>query len=151
MSKVTVVTCRKNSTDLIGISPNNADYGFIRIESSDVAQIGTGGWINTNRRTTLIKGRINDLTAWVKSNNIKIGTEFPGKIIILERVGVPFYDGQEPKRAGADGEILHQNGMPIFRQTEYTPDLNAADKLEKHDNVLSAASRQLSTNDISMK
>lgn len=151
MSKVTVVTCRNNSTDLIGISPNNADYGFIRIESSDVAQIGTGGWINTNRRTTLIKGRINDLTQWVKSNKIAIGTELPGKIVVKEQAGVPFYEGQEPKRAGADGEVLHKDGMPIFRQTEFTMDMTAADVLIKHDNVLSAAARQLSGNDISMK
>lgn len=148
---VKVTTCRNESTELIGISPNNSDYGFIRIESTDPVQIGNGGWINANKRTTLIKGKINDLTAWVKSNNIKIGTEFAGKIIVKEQAGVPFYEGQQPKRAGADGEVLHKDGMPIFRQTEFTMDMTAADVLVKHDNVLSAAARQLSGNDISMK
>jgi len=41
--------------------------------------------------------------------------------------------------------------MPIFRQTEFTLDMTAHDVLVKHDNVLSAAARQISTNDITMK
>jgi hypothetical protein len=148
---VKVVTCRNESSELIGISPNNSDYGFIRIESTDMAQIGAGGWINTNKRSTLIKGKISDLTSWVKSNSIKVGTEFAGKIVVKEQAGTPFYEGQQPKRAGADGEILHKDGMPIFRQTEFTLDMTAHDVLVKHDNVLSAAARQISTNDITMK
>ncbi len=152
MSKtVKVVTCRNESSELIGISPNNSDYGFIRIESTDSAQIGAGGWINTNKRSTLIKGRISDLTQWVKTNSIKIGSEFTGKIIIKEQAGVPFYEDQQPKRAGADGEVLHKDGMPIFRQTEFTLNFDEQDVLVKHDNVLSAAARQISTNDITMK
>ena len=146
MSKVKVTTCRNESSELIGISPNNSDYGFIRVESAEAAQIGAGGWINTNRRTTLIKGKINDLTQWVKANNIKIGTELPGKIVINEQAGVPFYEGQEPKRAGKDGEVLHVDGQPIFRQTEFTLDMTASDKLIKHHNVLSAAARSVSSN-----
>jgi hypothetical protein len=148
---VKVTTCRQDSNDLIGISKNNSEYGFIRIESTDDVQFGAGGWLNTRKRTTLIKGRIADLTTWVKSNNITIGSTFMGKIVIKEQAGVPFYDGQEPKRAGQDGEILHKDGMPIFRQTEFTLDLNAADTLVQHDNVLSAAARQLSQNDINIK
>jgi hypothetical protein len=148
---VKVVTCRNESNELIGISPNNTDYGFIRIESTDAIQIGNGGWINSNKRSTLIKGKISDLTSWVKSNSIKIGTEFAGKIIVKEQAGVPFYEGQQPKRAGADGEVLHKDAMPIFRQTEFTLDFTAQDVLVKHDNVLSAAARQMSTNDINMK
>jgi hypothetical protein len=148
---VKVVTCRNESSELIGISPNNSDYGFIRIESTDTIQIGNGGWINSNKRSTLIKGKISDLTSWVKSNSIKVGTEFAGKIVVKEQAGTPFYEGQQPKRAGADGEILHKDGMPIFRQTEFTLDMTAHDVLVKHDNVLSAAARQISTNDITMK
>lgn len=148
---VKVVTCKQDSSELIGISPNNSDYGFIRIESTDTLQIGNGGWVNSNKRSTLIKGKIADLTQWVKTNNIKIGTEFVGKIVVKEQAGVPFYEGQQPKRAGADGEVLHKDGMPIFRQTEYTMDMTAQDVLVKHDNVLSAAARQLSGNDITMK
>lgn len=149
-SKVKVTTCRNESNDLIGISPNNSDYGFIRIESADAANIGPGGWVNTNRRTTLIKGKLTDLTQWVKNNGIKIGTELNGKIVITEQT-IPFYEGQEPKRAGADGEILHKDGEPIYRQTEFTMDMNATDILIKHDNVLSAAARRISANDIGMK
>jgi len=149
-SKVKVTTCRNESTDLIGISPNNSDYGFIRIESADIAQIGAGGWINTNRRTTLIKGKLADLTSWVKANGIKVGSELPGKIIIKEQT-LPFYEGQEPKRAGKDGEVLHTDGEPIYRQTEFTLDMNALDVVIKHDNVLSAASRMMANNDINIK
>lgn len=148
---VKVSTCRTDSNELIGISKNNSDYGFIRIESTDEVQFGAGGWLNSKKRSTLIKGKISDLTSWVKSNNIQIGSTFIGKIVVKEQAGVPFYEGQEPKRAGQDGEILHKDGMPIFRQTEFTLDVNAPDTLVQHDNVLSAASRMMANNDITMK
>lgn len=148
---VKVSTCRTDSNELIGISKNNSEYGFIRIESTDDVQFGAGGWLNSKKRSTLIKGKISDLTAWVKNNNIQIGSTFIGKIVVKEQAGVPFYEGQEPKRAGQNGEILHKDGMPIFRQTEFTLDVNAPDTFVQHDNVLSAASRMMANNDITMK
>lgn len=147
---VKVTTCKNDSTELIGVSINNPDFGYIRIESTDVVQFTTGGWLNSNKRSTLIKGKIADLTAWVKNNGIKVGSEFVGKIVVKEQL-MPFYEGQDPKRAGADGEILHKDGQPIYRQTEFTLDSTMQDTLIQHDNVLSAAARKMSANDITMK
>lgn len=150
METVKVATCKNDSADLIGVSSNNPDYGYIRIQSSSAIQFGAGGWLNSNTRSTLIKGKITDLTAWVKSNNIKVGSEFAGKIVVKEAL-MPFYENQQPKRAGAEGEILHKDGQPIFRVTEFTLDQSAQDTLIAHDNVLSAAAKVMSNNDISMK
>lgn len=147
---VKVTTCKNDSTELIGVSINNPDFGYIRIESTDAVQFTTGGWLNSNKRSTLIKGKIADLTAWVKNNGIKVGSEFVGKIVVKEQL-MPFYEGQDPKRAGADGEILHKDGQPIYRQTEFTLDSTMQDTLIQHDNVLSAAARKMSANDITMK
>lgn len=153
MSTVKVTTCTNQSTEIIGKSTNNPDYGYIRVESSEGISFGNGGWLNANRRTALIKGKLSDLTAFVQKNNVKVGYELQGKIVVNESL-TPFYATQQPKVIPSSGEILYKetsNGKePIYRQTEFTVDMTKMDTLIQHSNVLSAAAKVVAKNDIAI-
>jgi hypothetical protein len=62
------------------------------------------------------------------------GGEFPveGKLVVTETT-VPYIkkDGtpQEPKRHGGTNEVMMYNGQPIYRNTDFSEDLNAQDVL----------------------
>ena len=154
MSTVKVTTKSNDSTEIIGISTNNPDFGYIRVEENGGLSFGAGGWLNSQSKTALIKGKITDLQKFVKTNGVTVGYEIPGKIVVMEQV-TPFYEGQQPKRAGANGEVLYttQDGVKkaIYRQTEFTMDMSKEDTLIKHDNVLSGAARVVAQNDIAIK
>ena len=151
---VKVTTCKKDSTEILGKSNNNPDYGYIRVEESTGLTFGAGGWLNSNTKTALIKGKVTDLTAFLQKNNVKVGYEIPGKIVIKEQT-TAFYTGQQPKIVPSTGEVLYVtiNGVqsPIYRQTEFTMDTNMQDVLIQHENVLSGASKAISANDIAIK
>lgn len=156
-NQVVVTTSRNDSKELIGISANKPDYGYIRVESSEGVQFAEGGWINNRVKSTLIKGRVVDLETWVKKTGIKVGSLLSGKIVIRESL-TPFFDGQEPKRAGQDGEILHKDGQPIYRNTEFTLQFDKQDELITHDNVIKGSiqgrvgiSPNMAANDVKMK
>lgn len=152
-NSVKVTTCRKDSNEILGKSNNNPDYGYIRVEESTGLTFGAGGWLNSNTKTALIKGKVTDLTAFLQKNNVKVGYEIPGKIVIKEQT-TPFYTGQQPKIVPSTGEVLYVtiNGVqtPIYRQTEFTMDTNMQDVLIQHENVLSGASKVISANNIAI-
>lgn len=153
-NSVKVTTCKNDSRDIIGVSSNNSDFGYIRVEENGGISFGAGGWLNSNTKSALIKGKVKDLETFVEKNNVTLGYELKGKIVVLEQT-IPFYDGQIAKLAGANGEVLYsvQNGkkLPIYRQTEFTMDMSREDMLVKHDNVLSTASRKITPNEIVIK
>lgn len=153
MSTVKVTTCKKDSQAIIGQSTNNPDYGYIRVEANDGLSFGNGGWLNSNTRTALIKGKVADLKAFIVKNNVSLGYELAGKIVIKEQTEA-FYEGQQPKIVPSTGEVLYVtiNGVknPIYRQTEFTMDMTQQDTLVKHENVLSGASKAIQANDIAI-
>lgn len=153
-NSVKVTTCKNDSREIIGVSSNNSDFGYIRVEENGGISFGAGGWLNSNTKSALIKGKVKDLETFVEKNNVTLGYELKGKIVVLEQT-IPFYDGQIAKLAGANGEVLYsvQNGkkLPIYRQTEFTMDMSREDMLVKHDNVLSTASRKITPNEIVIK
>lgn len=55
-----------------------------------------------------------------------------GKVQVIESTE-PFYEGQEPKTKGVDGDVITHLGAPVFRDTNYVFDLNAQDILLKGD------------------
>jgi hypothetical protein len=155
MSTVKVTTASNSSTEIIGVSTNNPDFGYIRVEANDGLSFGNGGWLNARSKSALIKGKVADLQMFVRKNNVTTGYEIPGQIVVSERAGMPFYEGQQPKRAGVDGEVLYvtRNGekLPIYRQTEFTMDTTRKDELVQHENALSAAAKTIVANDIAVK
>jgi hypothetical protein len=129
MSKVTV-TADVNG-NVIGISQNNPDYGYIRVEQV-ATQINDEGWLKHVRRSALIKGLIEDLTEC----NYGEDHEISGKIVVRESL-TPFSE-KDPDRdlkiAGQTGIICRLGDQPIYRQTFFTTNIHAQDEFITHDN-----------------
>jgi hypothetical protein len=129
MSKV-VVTGDVNG-NVIGVSENNPDYGYVRVEQTGTF-INDQGWLRMSKRSTLIKGLVRDL----QEANFKAGQELPGKIVVVESL-VPF-NPENPDRdlkiAGDTGVICRIDDQPIYRQTFFTSNLDAIDELITHTN-----------------
>lgn len=129
-NKVTVTADANGS--IITVSQNNPEYGYVRVEQN-VTQIDQRGWLKTTKRSTLIKGTVADLA----SAGFKNGSQLPGKIIVVEALE-PF-NQENPERdlkiAGDSGIVCRIDDQPIYRQTFYTPDENAADQLIMHNNT----------------
>ena len=71
MNKVTVAADKNGN--VIGISPNNPEYGWIRVEQN-ARVINDRGWLRNSKRSALIKGKVEDLLA----ANYRDGEEITG-------------------------------------------------------------------------
>jgi hypothetical protein len=129
MGKVKVVADK--SGNVIGQSQNNPEYGYIRLEQNTI-QIDHSGWLKSVTRSTLLKGRMEDLLQTGYTGN----TELPGKIVVMESLE-PF-NTENPDRdlkiAGSTGIICRIDDQPIYRQSFYTTDVTAYDHLIAHNN-----------------
>lgn len=129
-NKVTVTADAQGS--IITVSQNNPEFGYVRVEQN-VTQIDQRGWLKNVKRSTLIKGRVTDLS----TAGFKSGSQLPGKIIVMESLA-PF-NTENPERdlkiAGDSGIVCRIDDQPIYRQTFYTPDPNAQDELIMHNNT----------------
>jgi hypothetical protein len=129
MGKVRVVGDLNGN--VIKQSENNPEYGFIRLEQEAI-QIDQNGWLKSVTRSTLLKGKMDDLLR----ADYSINTQLPGKIIIKESFE-PF-NVENPDRdlkiAGKTGVICRVDDQPIYRQSFYTTDMTAFDILIPHTN-----------------
>jgi hypothetical protein len=129
MSKVKVAADKNGN--VIGISQNNPDYGYIRVEQQAI-QINDQGWLRNSKRSALIKGKVVDLL----ETGYREGTEIPGKIVIMESTN-PF-NTENPDRdlkvAGDTGIVCRVDDQPIYRQSFYTTNPNANDEFISHNN-----------------
>lgn len=132
--KSTNVTVVATSDDLgvIGVSKNNEEYGYIKVEQV-APTFAPGGWARIQKRTALIKGKVADL----QQLELKAGEQIPGKIVIKESF-IPFQaenSDRDLKIAGESGVICRVDDEPIYRQTFFTPNLNEQDDLIQHNNT----------------
>jgi hypothetical protein len=129
MNKVTVAADKNGN--VIGISPNNPEYGWIRVEQN-ARVITERGWLRNSKRSALIKGKVEDLVA----SNYRDGEEITGRIIVVESHDPfnPENPDRDLKIAGTTGIICRVDDQPIFRQTFFTPNTNAEDELIMHNN-----------------
>lgn len=131
MSSKVKVTADPNG-NVIGVSYNNPEYGYIRVEQTAV-QINEEGWLKTVKRSALIKGKVEDLAKC----NYKEGQEIEGKIVVKESLN-PF-NSENPemylKVAGSTGIICRYNDQPIYRQTFFTTNVNSHDEFIMHTNT----------------
>jgi hypothetical protein len=146
------VTADKHG-NVITVSPNNPEFGWIRVEQT-ATQINDRGWLRNAKRSAFIKGKVEDL----KASNYKEDTEINGKIVVVESL-VPF-NSENPDRdlkiAGETGVICRIDDQPIYRQTFFTTNLNAYDELITHNNTdeirdVQNAQRSLSSLSVSGK
>lgn len=131
MDNKVVVTADQNG-NVIGVSQNNPEYGYIRIEQQ-ATQINEQGWLRRVKRSALIKGKVEDLI----SCNYKEGQSINGKIVVVESF-TPFNTinpDRDLKIAGETGVICRVNDQPIYRQTFFTTNENAIDELITHTNT----------------
>jgi hypothetical protein len=117
--------------NVVRLSKNNPEYGFIRLGQTR-SIITKDGWLAPKNLTTLVLGKAEDLTTYAKT----LGKTLPGKIVVIESLE-PF-NSKDPDRdykyAGQTGIICCQDGQPIYRKTQYTLDLNKEDVLVEHTN-----------------
>ena len=129
MSTVTVTA--DATGNVIGISQNNPEYGYIRVEQI-ATQINDEGLLKTVKRSALIKGKVQDLI----DTKYEADTEIPGKIVVRESLTT--FNSENPDRdlkvAGSTGVICRIGDQPIYRQTFFTTNLNAQDEFIMHDN-----------------
>lgn len=118
--------------NVIGISPNNPEYGYIRVQQS-AKEISADGWFKFSKRSALIKGLTKDL----QDAGFQNGETLPGKIIVVESFEPvnPDNTDQGLKIAGETGVICRVDDQPIYRQQLYTTNLDAQDQLIQHNNA----------------
>lgn len=125
------VTADENG-NVIAVSQNNPEYGYIRVEQNCTV-INPTGWLRNTKRSALIKGTVKDL---VEAGFVQ-GQELPGRIVVVES-HTPF-NPENPDRdlkiAGETGVICRVGDQPIYRQTFYSSNDNAQDELIMHTNT----------------
>ena len=130
MKSKVVVTADTNG-NVIGVSENNPEYGYVRVEQAG-AFINDQGWLRISKRSALIKGLVKDLV----EAGFTAGQELPGKIVVVESL-TPF-NTQNPDRdlkiAGDTGVVCRIEDEPIYRQTFYTTNDTLNDQLIMHTN-----------------
>ena len=118
--------------NVVNVSQNNPEYGYIRVQQV-VTSFNETGWLKVSKRSALLKGKVEELTAL----DLRVDNELPGKIVVKES-HEPF-NPQTPDRdlkiAGDTGIVCRVGDQPIYRQTFYTQDINAEDTLIMHDNT----------------
>lgn len=132
--------------NVIGVSSNNPEYGYVRVEQS-VTQISEAGWLKPVKRSALIKGKVEDLA----QAGFVEGHELSGKIIVKESL-TPFNPenpDKDLKIAGQTGVVCTIDDQPIYRQTFYTSNQEAYDELITHDNTTEIREVQVAQREIS--
>lgn len=117
--------------NVIGISQNNPEFGYVRIEQQ-TTEISEGGWVRPVRRSTLLKGKVEDLRAV----GYRAGDTLPGNIFVREQFE-PFTTvnpDRHLKIAGNTGVICRVDDQAIYRDTYFTTNPNATDELIPHNN-----------------
>lgn len=129
--KATVKVTGDAAGNIINVSPDNQEYGYIRVEQTR-AIVGDDGWGRKKTLSALIPGKIEDLKAfdWKKDEMIH------GKIQIIESL-TPF-NKKNPEKdykiAGETGIVCCVDGAPIYRRTIFTENVNANDITLEHNN-----------------
>jgi hypothetical protein len=129
MGKV-VVSADKNG-NIVGVSENNPEYGYVRVEQTG-SFINDQGWLRISRRSALIKGLVKDLI----ETNFTEGQELPGRIVVIESLEA--FNTENPDRdlkiAGDTGVVCRIDDQPIYRQSFYTTNSDMQDQLITHTN-----------------
>lgn len=128
MKNQVVVIANKNSGlvfNSTGISAKDGkEYGWYTVQSTFVDRSGA-----MDKVTVLTALRSTSADAF-NAAPLAAGEILDGKIVVKEStIKNPFRANQEPKRKGKDGGILLFNGLPIYRETEFTTDLSAQNVL----------------------
>jgi hypothetical protein len=129
MNKVKIVA--DEFGNVIRVSQNNPDYGFVRVEQ-DAIEV-SNGWVRRKVRSSIVPGLVADL----KMIGWKANQELEGKITVKEGLDPIMESNPEfgIKRAGENGPVCLFEDQAIYRRTYYTLDLTDVDNFIQHTNV----------------
>ena len=132
------VSVRKSEDGTYVHSTKNPDIGYVIYESSE--HVYNNGWLDKKTLSTLILAPKDLLDSMDHSKPL------PGKIVVREQLEP--INPKDPlfklKYAGDTGIVCMYGDKPIYRTTEYTPDVNQHSVLIKHTN--GAEIRQANSN-----
>lgn len=139
----TVIVTADNLGNVLGISQNNPDYGYVRVEQF-VMEYDESGWLQKKTRSALIKGKVADLQLM----GYKAGQTLPGRIVVKESL-TPFGGDamRNLKYAGKTGVVCTLDDQPIYRDTYYTPNPDTQDVFVPHNNGEQIREAQRAQND----
>jgi len=101
-------------------------FGKIRIDQrAPVINNGFMSFANRSAFITLDESTAKEMETILEEDK---AYPIPGKVVVTESL-TPFYEGQEPKRKGAEGEVINHLGASVYRDTNYVFDLDAKDTL----------------------
>lgn len=109
------------------------EVGTVMVEQSTITGLSAIARVAKRVAFVTLEKEVVDIL----SPSLVDGGEFPvqGKLVVTETT-VPYIkkDGtrQEPKRHGGTNEVMMYNGQPIYRNTDFSEDLNAQDVLLKN-------------------
>jgi hypothetical protein len=117
---------------VITVSENNSDYGYFRVQQART-MIDDSGFAHRKVLTALVPGLVEEL----KEMGLYANQQLDGKIIIQESL-TPF-NKKNPERdlkiAGETGVVCKLGGLPIYRRTKFSFNVNATDSTVDHDNI----------------
>jgi len=122
------VTVRKHEDGNYVQTTKNKEIGYVIYESTEM--VYNGSWLDKKVLSALILAPMDLLKSMDHTKPL------PGKIIVREQLE-PINAGDlnfKLKYAGDTGIVCMQGDSPIYRTTEYTPDLNQQSVLIKHTN-----------------
>lgn len=128
MSRI-IVKSHPQTGLVITENTNNKDWGTVRLEQTTF--IPSGHIVNKSTRVAFITGAKEVLEAM----ELKADGDYPivGKLVVREQTK-PFFQGQDPKLVPNTDVICKSEGQPIYRQTDFTSNMNEQDVLVLHDN-----------------
>lgn len=132
-----IVKSHPESGLVITPSKNNPEWGTIRVEQTSFTM--TNGILNKSTRVAFLRGKIADF----KALDLKAEKAYPihGKLAVRESFE-PFYEGQASKVNPKTSEEITVNGLPVYRETYFTSNMDEADELITS-NSLETASKEI--------
>lgn len=127
-----VLVTADDQGNVIGVSKNNPEFGYIRVEQT-LPTVTDKGWLKISKRSALIKGKVEELQLLGYSQ----GQVLPGTVVVKESLE-PFNNdnpARDLKFAGDTGVVCRIDDQPIYRQSFYTTNPNAYDELISHNNT----------------
>lgn len=107
-------------------SEKGETFGKVRVDQR--SPVINNGFMSFANRSAFIT--LNEEDAQVMESILQEDNPYPieGKVVVTESLE-PFYEDQEPKTKGADGDVITHLGAPVYRDTQFVFDLEAKDTL----------------------
>jgi len=123
MSKPTVTPIKGQ---VIALSPNNPEFGYIRVEQNRTI-ISDDGFVKNKKIAALLLGTVAEL----RKTGYQAGQELEGRVIVKEQLtAFNKKDLEKDIKVAGDTKVVCMVGdAPIYRKAFFSQDPNAQDQL----------------------